>query len=228
MSTDTQLAERPQQKAIVLTGERGLQFSDMESMYRFAVAVSNSKEFGANITPEQAMMRMQAGAELGLTPIWSLANIFFYQGKPTVWGDGLLGIVLASPGCVDVIETSKGTFPNDDYAAVCEVQRKGRLPIVRVFSVADAKKAQLFGKAVHGSYPKRMLQMRARSWACRDAFADRLRGLGVREELEHAEPKQVQAREVRRVTLPGDEPKQIEVPAETVSVTELAGEELFQ
>lgn len=202
------LAERPQtqphSKAVVLAGERGLQFSDMESMYRFAVAVSNSKEFGQNISPEQAMMRMQAGAELGLTPIWSLANIFFYQGKPTVWGDGLLGIVLASPGCIDVIETSKGAFPDDTYTAVCEVQRKGRLPVIREFSVADAKKAGIFGKSVHGSYPKRMLQMRARSWACRDAFADRLRGLGVREELEHVEPKQATAREIRRVQLPGE------------------------
>src|SRR5262249_49394 len=33
-------------------------------------------------------------------------------------------------------------------------------------------------------YPRRMLMMRARSWALRDGFADVLRGLSIREEVE--------------------------------------------
>lgn len=178
----TELATTEPKKAIVLAGERGLQFSDMESMYRFCVAVAASKEFG-NITPEQAMMRIQAGAELGLSPVWSLANIFYYQGKPTVWGDALLGLVLANPLCEDVIETTSGDYPNDNYKAICEVKRKGRASVVREFSVADAKRAGIFERNVHKTHPKRMLAMRARAFALRDSFADSLRGLGMREEL---------------------------------------------
>src|ERR1700675_1915912 len=34
------------------------------------------------------------------------------------------------------------------------------------------------------SYPRRMLKMRARSWTIRDGFADVLRGLHIREEVD--------------------------------------------
>jgi hypothetical protein len=51
------------------------------------------------------------------------------------------------------------------------------------FSVADAKKASLWGKSGPWSqYPRRMLQMRARGFALRDAFPDVLKGLVTAEE----------------------------------------------
>jgi hypothetical protein len=167
-------------KAVVLAGNRGLTFSDMESMWRFCMAVVNSGTFKEINTPEVALIRLQAGLELGLTPIWSLTNIMVTNGRPSVWGDALLGLVLQHAECQDVIETFEGT--GDELTAICEVHRRGRLPVKRTFSVNDAKRAGLHGKNVHNAYPKRMLQMRARSWACRDAFADALRGLAVVEE----------------------------------------------
>ena len=218
MSTETQLvaAEPKRPKAIVSAGDRGLQFSNMSEMMSFCVHVANSAQFKDIITPEVAMIRLQAGLELGLTPIWSLANIMVTNGRPSVWGDALLGIVLAQPTCEDVIETTTGEFPNDEYAAVCEVKRNGRAPIIREFSVADAKKAGLWGKNVHAQYPKRMLAMRARSWACRDAYADALRGIGVREEMESVEPRQVAARVVStEMILPSGESEDAKFELET-------------
>jgi hypothetical protein len=176
--------KRKPKKALVAAGNRGLVFSDLDSMYRFCVAVANSKEFKDIDTPEQALMRLQAGLELGLSPIWSICNIMVVNGRPSVWGDAMLGLVLRHPECEDVIETieHEGT---EEEAAVCEVHRRGRVPVIRKFSVADVKRAGLDKKyqSVHGSYPQRMRQMRARSWACRDAFADTLRGLAVVEEM---------------------------------------------
>lgn len=203
--TETQLVTTPERKAPVLAGDRGLQFSDMESMWRFCTAVVNSRTFKEIDTPEVALIRLQAGLELGLTPIWSLTNIMVTNGRPSVWGDALLGLVLNHKDCEDVIETFEGT--GDNLVAICEVKRKGRLPVKREFSVNDAKRAGLHGKNVHNSYPKRMLQMRARSWACRDSFADALRGLGVIEELRDVEPRTITAREVDRpkLVLPEDE-----------------------
>lgn len=154
----------------------------MESMWRFCMAVVNSGTFKEINTPEVALIRLQAGLELGLTPIWSLTNIMVTNGRPSVWGDALLGLVLQHPECQDVIETFEGT--GDELTAICEVHRRGRLPIKRTFSVNDAKRAGLHGRNVHNAYPKRMLQMRARSWACRDAFADALRGLAVVEDTQ--------------------------------------------
>jgi hypothetical protein len=50
----------------------------------------------------------------------------------------------------------------------------------------DNKKVQvtLADKQTYKSYPKRMLQMRARAFALRDMFPDVLKGLQVREEVE--------------------------------------------
>ena len=209
MSTETQLvaAEPKRPKAIVSAGDRGLQFSNMSEMMSFCVHVANSAQFKDITTPEVAMIRLQAGLELGLTPIWSLANIMVTNGRPSVWGDALLGIVLARPDCEDVLETTEGE--GDAMAAVCEVKRKGRAPVIRRFSVADAKKAGLWSKAGPWTqYGQRMLQMRARSWACRDAYADALRGLGVREEMESIEPRQVAARVVStEMILPSEKPE---------------------
>lgn len=196
-----------ERKAPVLAGDRGLQFSDMESMWRFCTAVVNSRTFKDIDTPEVALIRLQAGLELGLTPIWSLTNVMVVNGRPSVWGDALLGLVLNHKDCEDVIETFEGT--GDNLVAICEVKRKGRLPVKREFSVADAKRGGLYTKnqSVHNTYPKRMLQMRARSWACRDSFADVLRGLGVIEELRDIEPRPIAAREIERpkLVLPEDE-----------------------
>jgi hypothetical protein len=100
--------------------------------------------------------------------------------RPSVLGDALLGLVLQHPECQDVIETFEGI--GDELTAVCEVHRRGRLPVKRTFSVNDAKRAGLHGRSVHQTFPKRMLAMRARAFACRDAFADALRGLAVVEE----------------------------------------------
>jgi hypothetical protein len=77
------------------------------------------------------------------------------------------------------------------------VKRRDRSPVVRTFSEADAKKAGLWGKAgPWQQYPSRMLQMRARSWALRDAFPDALRGLGIREEVADYQVKVARGREV--------------------------------
>ena len=190
------------EKSPVLADERGLKFDSLDSMWRFCAAVVNSGTFKDINTPEIALIRLQAGLELGLTPIWSLTNIMVTNGRPSVWGDALLGIVLRHPDCQDVIETMEGE--GEKLTAVCEVHRRGRQPIKRTFSVADAKRAGLHGRNVHNSYPSRMLQMRARSWACRDAFADALRGLSVIEEVRDIETRAVVERVKPAIVLPDE------------------------
>jgi hypothetical protein len=67
--------------------------------------------------------------------------------------------------------------------AICVAKRRGRKPVTAKFSVDDAKRAGLWGKqGPWTQYPKRMLQMRARGFALRDAFPDVLKGLITSEE----------------------------------------------
>jgi hypothetical protein len=69
---------------------------------------------------------------------------------------------------------------------VCEAKRRGYpAPTVVRFSMADAKRAGLAGKAGPWTqYPGRMLTLRARGFALRNAFADALRGLITAEEAQ--------------------------------------------
>jgi len=126
--------------------------------------------------PENVMIAVQLGSELGLAPMQSLQNIAVISGRPAVFGDAMPALCRQSPVCEDIEERFEGE--GDKLTAVCVAKRVGKKPIVQTFSVEDAKKAELWGKAgPWKQYPRRMLQMRARGFALRDAFPDVLRGL---------------------------------------------------
>ncbi len=100
------------------------------------------------------------------------------NGHPAVFGDALPGLCKASAVYEDLIETWEREDDADFLTAVCTAKRRGSTPVTARFSVIDAKRAGLWTKAgPWQTYPRRMLQMRARSFALRDAFPDVLKGL---------------------------------------------------
>ena len=128
--------------------------------------------------PDNCLIAMQWGAELGLKPLQALQNLAVINGRPALWGDAVIALVRSSPLCEFVIET------DDGQAATCRVKRRGEPEQSRTFSVEDSKQAGLLGKqGPWAQYPKRMRQMRARAFALRDVFPDVLRGLPVAEEI---------------------------------------------
>ena len=131
--------------------------------------------------PANIMLSVQMGSELGLSPMQSLLSIAVINGRPGVWGDGLIGLCRQSPLCEDITEWFEDE--GDERSALCTAKRKGAHPCTSRFSVADAKRAGLWGKDIWQKYPDRMLQNRARGYALRDAFPDLLRGLKTVEEL---------------------------------------------
>ena len=134
--------------------------------------------------PGAILAAIQHGAELGLKPMQSLRDIAIIKGKATVYGDTMMALCRRHPECQDIEETIDN--PGTDKAiARCTVHRKGCKPAERTFSVADAKRAGLWGnKGPWSSYPDRMLQMRARGFALRDVFADALAGFITTEEAQ--------------------------------------------
>ena len=134
--------------------------------------------------PQDILVAVQWGYEIGLAPMQALQNISVINGKPSVYGDAAMALVQASPVCEDIEEYVEGEgTPNP--VAVCIAKRKGRKPVTAKFSVEDAKRANLWGKqGPWTQYPKRMMQMRARGFALRDAFPDVLKGLITAEEAE--------------------------------------------
>ena len=134
--------------------------------------------------PGDILVAIQMGSELNLAPMQALQNISVINGRPSVWGDALLALCRAHPQWEGMEESIAGE------SATCSVKRRTHSgenieTIKGTFSISDAKRAGLWGKrGPWTNYPERMLQMRARGFALRDAFADALRGVISREEAE--------------------------------------------
>jgi hypothetical protein len=182
---------------------------DFDGAWRIAtLAVRGGLAVRGLETPEKCMVAIMHGMEVGLTPMAAIQSIAVINGRPTIYGDGAIGLVRGSGKCEWIKEFYSGTFPNDDYTAHCHVKRKGDPEIIKgEFSVLDAKQAGLWdirarvkrfkrggnesyevaNDATWFKYPKRMLKHRAR-WALRDGFADVLKGLSLREEIEDMIP----------------------------------------
>jgi len=173
--------------------------------------------------PGDILAAVTMGAELGLGPMQSLLGIAVINGKPSIYGDTLLSLVLGHPDCEDVIETveNEGT---DKALARCEVRRRGRQPAVRTFSVDDAKRARLWGKkGPWTDYPSVMLKHRARGFALRDTFADALAGLITTEEArdyKSVSPRKTSKPKAKAECIPG-EPTVITADVVEVKAAEL-------
>jgi hypothetical protein len=169
-----------------MTENRGLSLATMGDAMAFAEMVAPTefapKDFRGK--PAACLLAIQHGSEIGLSPMQSLQSIAVVNGRPTIYGDAALAVCLASVVCEYVQESVDGE--GDRMVATCTAQRRGYpAPITSTFSVADAKAAGLWGKQGPWSqYPKRMLAMRARGFALRNAFADVLRGLVTAEEAQ--------------------------------------------
>jgi hypothetical protein len=153
---------------------------NFDEAWRMADILANSdmvpKDFKGK--PENCLIAIQWGNEVGLKAMQALQNIAVINGRPALWGDAVIALVRNSPLCESIVET------DDAISSTCTVKRRGEAPQSRTFTDDDAKAAGLLGKSGPWSqYKKRMRQMRARAFALRDVFPDVLRGLPVAEEL---------------------------------------------
>lgn len=154
---------------------------NIEQTFRLSQAIAQSgmapKSYGND--PNKILVGIIAGMEIGLAPMTALQSIAVIGNMPAIWGDGALALVQGSGLLVDFEETDDGN------TATCRAVREGNpTPIVRSFSMEQAKLAGLAGKSGPWTqYPARMRQMRARLLVLRDGFADVLKGIRIAEEV---------------------------------------------
>ena len=226
----------PKQEIIkqqIRTGNRGLQLHSLDDMYRFGQYITKSGLAPESFkTPEQVLVALQTGAEINLSPMQALNSIVVIKGKPTLWGDAALALVKCSgllEYCNEYFELDGerieekdiqyeniNDYPND-LVGVCETKRKGDPePVIRCFSVADAKLAHLWKKpGPWSTHPKRMLKYKARAFNLRDNFPDVLFGMHLTEEMYGEEPLPAPESDV----LPREERRSLAVPSSTVNMT---------
>ena len=114
----------------------------------------------------QAIVKIQAGAELGIGPFQSMSGIHIISGKPTI-GAGVMAAMVKGSGKYDykVLEANE---------KVCKLEFfEGKVSLgTSSFSIEDAKKA---GTKNLDKFPRNMLFARAMSngvkWYTPDVFA---------------------------------------------------------
>lgn len=172
---------------------------NIDEAYRYSVAIAKSglapKHFD---TAEKIMVAMQLAQELKLPPLTALKSMYVVNGTPALFGDLPLSLVRQS-GLLEYIAEDQYD-ENDNLICIenknleaackfasCKVKRKNEPEVTRVFTWLEAQSAGLDKgyenkpKATWKNYRKRMLQMRARSWALKDVFADVLMGIAIKE-----------------------------------------------
>ncbi|KSV78964.1 hypothetical protein N182_18375 [Sinorhizobium sp. GL2] len=188
---------------------------------------------------------IMSGAELGLKPMVSLRSFTVINGKPALYGDGLINVVRMS-GRVEYLRTGCDEI-NGKLIGYCEAKRLDTGEEKRVeFSQDDAIRARLWddretvrkqvwdnGQKVWKDgqpndapwyrFPKRMLAWRAAGYCLRELFGDVLGG--IRDEFEVREIDEVET--MRDITpekpaLPPKPPAPPAPPAKAAETVEAA------
>ena len=130
----------------------------------------------------QALVKVLAGKELGISPFESMAGIYIVNGKLALTSKTMASLIKKSPNYDYTIDTLTETECKITFTQT--IGEDERLLGVSEFTFKDAAKAGLVNKDVWKSYPKNMLFARALSngarWYCPEAIS----GYYTTEELE--------------------------------------------
>jgi len=142
----------------------------------------------ASMKPEVAratiVVVLQHGLEVGLQPMQAIQNISSINGNPAIWGDAALALCYSKPHICQYVTEMDLSEIKQRGSATCKAKRRDSPTEVSVtFTMDDAKTAGLLSKeSTWGKYPSRMLQLRARGFALRNAFPDIMKGMVLVEE----------------------------------------------
>lgn len=159
--------------------------SSLTEIMSIGKAFAESGMFTDCKTAAQAVVKIQAGAEMGIPPFAAMSGIHIIQGKPTV-GAGLMAANVKASGKYDykVVEATEKVCSIDFF------QGKEKLGN-STFTIEDAKKA---GTKNVDKFPKNMLFARAISngvkWYTPDVFAG---PVYTPEEFDQPEAQQVES-----------------------------------
>jgi hypothetical protein len=136
-------------------------YSNFDTMQRTATALYNSGYFKDAGSQAQAIVKVMAGAELGLPPFASMAGIHIVQGKPVLGSNVIATLVKNDPRYDYRVKVS------NDKECVLTWYEDGKAVGEAGFTMAEANAAGLTGKTTWKSYPSDMLFARAISRGAR-------------------------------------------------------------
>jgi hypothetical protein len=138
----------------------------ISELMNLAKAFAESGMFADTKSAAQAIVKIQAGQEIGIPPFAAMTGIHIIQGKPTI-GAGLIASRLKGSGKYDyrVVDASEKVCSIDFFQGNTKIGNS-------TFTIEDARKA--LTKNID-KFPKNMLFARAISngvkWYCPDIFS---------------------------------------------------------
>lgn len=180
-------------------GGGGIELHTVSDLQSFGTILARSGFFKDARDPAKAAVVVLAGRELGLSPVYSLMNIDLIEGRLTVRGVALAGIIRKSQRYdYDVLRCDNGgaelAFVRVEWDVwLAQGAPRGtkpeRVPLGTVtFTLEDAKKAGLAGKPNYQRFPADMCLWRAMSRGAKRFCPDLFQGaVYVEGELEQDE-----------------------------------------
>jgi len=168
----------------------------MEDLHLFSAAVFKSQMWAGIKNPETAMVRIQAGRELGLQPIMALNKIHVTPRGDIIIATSVLGAVAMDQGVRWQI------LQKDPKGCKLKIYRlDGSIPEhTETFTMEDAKRAKLADKDNYLMYPEEMCYNRCLSKGLR-VFDPRIgAGFYTKEEMEDAESQRFGEQNQRQQT----------------------------
>jgi hypothetical protein len=155
-------------------------------------------------TPEQVLLIMQMGSELGLKPLEALNSINVIQGRPTLSAQGMRSQIFKH-----MPEALFNVLESTPQMCVIEAARPGGKPSKFSYSIEEAGLVR--PNSPWTKTPKDMLIARCTSRIARTLFADALSGVSYTPEEVH-DFTQDQPQVVRAIDMPVEEPKPADEP----------------
>ena len=159
---------------------------DLSEAQILAVSFAKSGFLTGITTPDQALLIMATGHELGIPATAALRSIHVISGKPVLSADLMVALVKRSGVCeyFRVVEST-------DERAVYATKRRGDPEVKQAFTVQDAKRAGIGGGGNWAKYPRVMLRHRAAAELARLVYPDVILGVYAEEELADLPPAEV-------------------------------------
>jgi len=136
-------------------------YDQFDQLQRAAVALQESGYFTDVKTKAQAIVKVMAGAELGLPPFASMTGIHIIQGKPVLGANVIATLVKNDPRYDYLVEQA-----DDKVCRLCWMENN-KVVGTSDFSMQEATTAGLTGKDNWKKYPSDMLFARAISRGAR-------------------------------------------------------------
>jgi hypothetical protein len=199
----------------------GIVPTTIEEVFRLGELISQSGLAPNGLKAPQAITVVLLKAmEIGMPPMAAMECFGVINGKACLYGDGIPALLWSRGFDIDETEAAG---EGDERKAVCTITRPNGKKVTRSFSVKQARTASLWEKSgPWKQYPDRMLTMRARAFAARDAASDVLKGIPLFEEqaditISREEYKEVKAAPQKVLAGLPDIPDELAATPEPVS-----------